>query len=253
MISFDRLVNWVKLVPTKIEMMLPKKFIKREFCLGKKKKKELYVLFPHWWSTYKTTVFIKHNILSAGYSYLGYELPGGILSGDAGKTLKSFLDINQDATRYLKKLAKKHKFSKINVVGVSLGGVNACMLTNNNRLVDTVDLIAPGNCLAEAMWKGGRTQWLRKKYEKKGVSLKKLKEAWSEIAPENNLGGFGGKRVCVKLSKADEVVPYSCGKSLVKKMRACGIKPLVETNDVLGHYITAFKFYLDPWDIIPPK
>ncbi|MBU1130915.1 hypothetical protein KJ840_02170 [Patescibacteria group bacterium] len=36
----------------------------------------------------------------------------------------------------IEKLKKEHSFLKVNVIGVSIGCVNACMIANNNPLIN---------------------------------------------------------------------------------------------------------------------
>jgi hypothetical protein len=69
-----------------------------------------------------------------------------------------------------------------------------------------------------------------------------LKEAWRDLAPENNFDGLKGKEIEIYISKCDVNIPYRFGKKLVDRMVAHGLNPLVNENKYLGHYLTVLRY-----------
>ena len=120
------------------------------------------------------------------------------------------------------------------------------MCANNNQNIDEIFLIIPGHCLAESIWQGISTQKIRQEYENQKISLKKLKNYWYTLAPENNINNLKSKKVSIFLSKADKVIPYYCGKKLLEKAKSLKYNLFYNINDNPGHYLTALKFYLSP-------
>jgi len=223
----------------------PKDYIKKEFK-HKKGSSVLYVILPPWHVELGISRFLNKNIFKNRGSYIDYVFSPEIVSPHPNTTKKCYETIKKTVRADLKKLAKKYGFSKIVIIGISLGCVNACMIANNNPLIKKIILIAPGHCLAESLWNGVRTRRLKQEIEKKDIDLKKLKKAWKALAPENNIAGLKGKDIYVYLSKADEAIPYYGGKSLVESMKKKGLNPFVETNRYLGHYLTVLRFMLFP-------
>lgn len=203
---------------------------------------------PPWHCGLLEYFFIKRR-LKRYSSYLIYIFNPKILSDDAGQTKKYFQEIKNKVVKDINSLDKKYKFKKIVITGISLGCVNASMVANSCKKINEIYLFDPGNCLAESMWKGKNTQNLRKSYEKQGIDLKKLKKLWEDLAPENNLDNFKGKKVHVFLAKKDEIIPYSTGKKLVEEMKKLKEKFTLKVDIHHGHYYTIMKEMIFPEDI----
>jgi len=244
--GFDRIISKFEQEKDGISFKAkPKDYIKKEFKY-KKGSSILYAIVPPWHVELGISRVLKKKILANKDSYIDYVFSPEILSTYPNTAKKCYNIIKKTVRSDLNKLSKKYGFSKIVIIGISLGCVNALMIANNNPLVKKIILIAPGHCLAESLWNGVRTQKLRQEFEKKGINLEKLKKAWKTLAPENNISGLMGKEIYVYLSKADEAIPYYCGKSLVESMIKKGLKPNVKTNKYLGHYLTVLKFMFFP-------
>ena len=171
------------------------------------------------------------------------------MSPDHESTVRYYKGIQERVSEDLNELRQWYGFSEINLIGISLGCVNALMVANHNPLVDKINLVVPGHCLAESMWNGVRTQKMRQAFEDNGVTLEQLKEYWHDLAPENNIDGLEGKGITVRISLADKVIPHYCGKSLIESMEKLGLNPVVRENSYLGHYCTVVSFYFSPTDI----
>ena len=201
----------------------------------------LFLVMPTWADTIKYLGRAKNQVVVSGASFLAYDFPRAILSNNYNLTKNCFDKVNELVRNEISNLKKQYGYTSCVIIGGSLGAVYALMVANGNEDINRTVLIVPSNCLAEAMWKGCRTQHLRKAYEKQGISLKQLKEFWYALAPENNLN-LEDKSISVYLSKTDSVIPYKLGKALVKKMKGAGLN----LNKYLGHYLTLIYFYLFP-------
>lgn len=206
---------------------------------------ELFVLLPPWGGRFCLNLFLRKAILKKGCSVLEYEFPRNILSSDWERTLNYFNFVRELVLRDVEKLKSKYKFSKISIIGVSLGCINACMVANNND-VNILCLVTPGNCLAEAMWYGAATQEIRKDYENKKITLKDLKTYWHTLAPETNIKNLQAKKLLAYISKADKVVPFYNGKTLIEKIKSYNHPVFYKIHKNLGHRVTALIFYLTP-------
>lgn len=215
--------------------------VKSEFSYVKNSK-GLYILLPFMKGKFGLERGLNNRIHKAGYSTLDYEFAQFMLSSDYKATVKNFKTIQKNVRKDITNYKKKYKFPEIHVIGASLGVVNAIMIANKHPLVDKLTLISSGNCLAECLWGGIRTQDIRKQFEKKGVSLKQLKKYWRELAPENNINGLKGKDIHILISKNDDLIPTSYGLKLIRAMKKIGLKPKVKES-YLGHYGMVLKSY----------
>lgn len=205
--------------------------------------KRLCIFLPPWRTDIKYSATVGKKITAAGYSFLGYVFPVGILSSDVEATKKYFDRIKIRVVRDVQNLQKQFGFTTLRMIGVSLGCVNASMIANEYRKFEKIILVVPGHCLAESLWYGLRTQHLRKQFEEKSITLEQLKKAWRDLAPENNLAGMKNSSVILFLSKSDKIIPYRFGEKLAEVMKNNGINLMVKKNKFLGHYGTAFVFY----------
>ena len=207
---------------------------------------ELFILLPHRGGKLYHGDRLSKKLNSKGSSFLTYQIPEEILSADAENTIRSFEEVNNQIVSNIEELTGRYSFSKFHLIGASLGCVNAAMVSSEYPVFDKIDLIVPGNSLAESMWNGRKTQDLRKEFEEKGITLEWLDEAWRNLSPENNLSGFRNSNNRIFLSRADKIIPYENGMKLVEKMREEGIEAKIKDNLPLGHKITLFRFYTFP-------
>ncbi len=208
--------------------------------------KKIYVLITHWYSSVKDYSKVEKFITSLNDSFIVYRFPPNLLSSNYELTRKNFLKLKNDINLDLKNLEKEYGFTAIKIIGISLGGIPTFMVANSNETITDVELIVPGNDLAESLWFGMGTQHLRKEFEKQGITLEKLKEFWKELSPENNLVNLKNKKVTVFLSEADAVIPYACGVKLIEAMRKNELGFELETNKNSGHYLTVLDFLRHP-------
>lgn len=120
------------------------------------------------------------------------------------------------------------------------------MLANKDISINSIDLVVPGDDLAQSLWEGIVTRPLRRSFESQGMDLGRLKNTWAELAPKNNISNLGTDKIRVYLSKSDKVIPYERGLMLTKEMKDIGLHPKISENKFLGHYGTLLKYYLFP-------
>ena len=92
----------------------------------------LFLLGGHFYFNF----FLGEKLFKHGCSFLEYEFPQAILSSNWKITLNTFEKIRDSVIMEIEKLKKEHSFLKVNVIGVSIGCVNACMIANNNPLIN---------------------------------------------------------------------------------------------------------------------
>ena len=242
----DRLISAIFKINDKLSNHARERnFIEKRFNY-KSGSKKLFVLLPTWNNTFIEHYFLRNAFYGFGYSLLEYKFPQEILSSDYKATKRYFKIIERTARADMRRLKKEYGFSRVCVIGISLGTCNACMIANGNKDVDGLYLVAPGNCLAESMWTGLRTQSIREEMEKQGITLKDLKKYWFRLAPENNIGKMKDKPVHAILSRHDIIINYKCGEKLIKAIKSKKIKLIYKENRHIGHYITILLFYINP-------
>jgi len=204
--------------------------------------KGLCVLIPPWKTEADYYKLVRKRIKQAGYSCLEYKIASSLLSPDYEYTRNAFKEVANRVRSDIEKMVQQYVFKEVQVIGVSIGCIEASMIANNNPHVTKLVLVAPGNGLAEPMWYGLKTRNVRRLYEEQGITLSFLMEAWSELALEHNFDGLKGKEVEIYISKSDINIPYRFGRDLADKMIAYGINPRVYENNHLGHYLTVLKY-----------
>lgn len=207
---------------------------------------KLYVITPYWQATMLDIPMriLKKRILKTGNSCLIYQFPVKILSENIHLTEEYFKEIQEEVKKDIKEIKSEYKFSEIIVVGISLGCVNASMITNKNPDINKLILVVPGDSLSESLWRGIGTKKLKNQIIKHHINLEELEKDWRKLDPKNNIDGLSGKDIEIYLSRSDKIIPYTNGNHLVKDMKNIGLNPIVFKNKRLGHYLTPFKFIL---------
>ncbi len=176
--------------------------------------------------------------------YIAFRYPASILSPECEKTHDNVHALVERIEEELDEAAEEYGFDRFRMEGTSLSCVPALMVANGDDRFDEIKLTVPGNCLAESLWKGVRTQRLRRSYENQVDGLLELKRLWADLAPENHVDGLDDVTVHVTLSKADRVIPYHCGRNLVDALESYGVDYTLQENRCLGHYLTALKEFM---------
>jgi hypothetical protein len=210
-----------------------------------KNSKELFVIFPPWTGKFYLNTFLRKSIAKRNCSVLEYEFPRAILSANWKQVLSNFLFIKQSTLSEIDLLKQKHGFEKVNIIGVSLGCINACMIANNNFDIKKLYLILPGHCLAESLWEGESTQELRDELDN-NHNLSDLKQYWRDLAPENNIDNLKVDKISVFLSEADKSIPFDHGKRFLGQLQSYNYSIEYKIVKRLKHSFAAILFYLSP-------
>jgi len=238
-ISLDKII-------TEIEDDFPSHLIARKITrhFFHRDSSKLYVITPYWHANMKDIAMniLKKRILKAGCSCLIYQFPVKILSDNIHLTEKYFKEIKGKIEKDIEEVKNKYNFSEIVMIGISLGCVNASMITNHNSNINKLILVVPGDSLSESLWRGIGTRKLKNQIKKHNVNLKELEKDWEKLDPKNNIDGLSNKDIEIYLSRSDKIIPYTNGNHLVKDMRGIGLNPIVFKNKRLGHYLTPLKF-----------
>ena len=242
---FDFLIN--KLSGEKgidVDVNLKELLIKKFYYLPNSS--DLYISIALWSGGLDYLCHLRKKVKQRNASFLEFKLSSEILSSDTEETLSRFYFLEQQIVNQVKLLHQQYGFDKIHLIGISMGCVTVSMIAHHNSFIDKIILIVPGDSLAEPVWKGIRSQHLKKIIESNGISLKDLKQKWHSLAPENNLDGMEKKEIIVYFSQSDRIIPGEFGECLVNKMYKKNLSPLVCKNKYLGHYGTMGKFFMFP-------
>jgi hypothetical protein len=211
-----------------------------------KKSPKLYVITPYWQATMSqfSIILLKRRILNSGNSCLIYQFPIKILSDNVHLTEQYFKEIETEIKKDVENIKLKHGFIEVVVVGMSLGCVNALMVSNKNNYVNKVILVVPGDSLSDSLWRGIGTRKLKNQIKRHNINLKELEKDWQDLDPKNNIDGLANKYIEIYISKSDKIIPYTNGHHLVVDIENIGLRPVVIKNKRLGHYLTLLKFVL---------
>ena len=121
----------------------------------------LCVLMPPWKTEADYYKPVRKRIRARGYSCLEYRVTSSLISPDHTYTAHSFMAIRDQAVADIERLVREHGFTAVQVIGVSIGCVEAAMVANSSPHVTKAVLVAPGNCLAESLWHGLKTRNVR--------------------------------------------------------------------------------------------
>lgn len=226
--------------------LTPENFLsrsKKEF-LHSPNSETLIICIPSWGQTILQWRQIRKFSENSGLSVLIYEFPREIFSDNHTLTRDIFNLIDKTVRHEIEELRNKYKFKRCSIVAVSLGSSYGSMIYNHNTNIDNIILVCPGSHPAVNTWSGCRTQYIRKSYEKQGMILSELKEAWKDLACENNLPS-PDTEATILYGKYDQVLNYQETKTLADKFLANKIKTVVR-NYNCGHYLLIVYFLLFP-------
>jgi len=185
-------------------------------------KKDIVILLHGWSAPHYLLNVVKRNI-PKNFGYIQYRYPKEMLNSDPINTRAHFFQLIKKITDDLKRLNKKKK-RNFYIYAQSLG-TDFAMVVADEVKIKKIVLVLPGNNLAEAFWKGIKTRLLRKKMQKKGMTLEKLKKIWGPISPDSFFKKNGLEpEYFLVLSEKDKIIPYKNEKALVKMLKRKKVK-----------------------------
>ena len=211
-----------------------------------KKSKVLYIFIPQMSNFKFFTNKLRRLMKKKGCSFLEYSISPMLLTPDPKQVKSNFMKIKARIIKDIESLNKRYGFNEINLIGISIGCVSACLVANRSKIIKILFLIVPGNNLTESLWHGVRTRTLRSSYRKQKIYLHNLKSSWRGLDPENNINHLNEKNLHIFLSKADGVIPYHNGHKFLEELHKQNYEVVSNINKSKGHYLTALDFYLNP-------
>src|SRR3989344_4310576 len=204
----------------------------------------LVVAIPGWGSSFLRWNGLEKFVKEKKYSLLTYEFPREIVSVNLHLTGESFHKSAQIIRKDISNFKEKYNFKRIVILAYSLGVTLAALVYKENHSITDIVLVCPGNDIAEDMWFGCHTQFLRKVYEKKGGTLARLKNDVKNLAFEKNLPAREA-RTLIYYGKYDEVVKNAQGRELLRVLREHNLR--FKSKEIrMGHYLTCAYFLKFP-------
>jgi|SRR3989344_4001184 len=205
--------------------------------MGKNNKRVIFLLSGWYNKLWMFWLFSKILSLN-GYYCITYAYDGDVFSPNTKATTKYFNEIKDEILLKITEL-KKSGYKDFSIFGTSLGTMLALMIANKSPDISRVVLNTTGIDVSEAVWGWDKVNVsFKKELLQQKLTLKQLKELWSEITPASNINNLKNKKILVYLSIKDEVIPFNLGKHLVSEFEDRHYDYTLITNNKLKHLYT---------------
>ncbi|MFD1797913.1 abhydrolase domain-containing 18 [Paracoccus aurantiacus] len=174
----------------------------------------------------------------SGSSYADY-----MLSPDLGRTLQSVRQAVVDG-RHLFAILRRHGYTKLSVLGISLGSWVAGIVAAHEPKVNKAALYLTAGSLADMVWTGSATRHIRATLEKE-ITLGQLRQAWAPLNLENYVDKLArpGLEIQMMLAKRDKVVLPALSEKLASELeRTAARSRVIRMN--CGHYSVTLPPYI---------
>jgi len=206
---------------------------------------ELTVFFPPWHGAREVTSKMIAKLARRG-AVLAYDFHDHILEPDVDKVLASHEFISDTVAGDIEKRRANGGFERLHLLGMSLGNAALAMTTSKiDGNFTRATTVVPGSSLAHSLWNGVRTQGMRAAFEKEGISVEELNDAWKTLNPSHHAHLMGGKLVRAQLSTSDGFIPPAYGEQYVTDLETAGADVEVHRSR-LGHAMNIISFCLRP-------
>lgn len=236
MLSLDAI--FCKLVPMELPYnadFTPERSVKSVSFLPGRDDQELSVIVPPWHATESLIRLRAQKENRLGHSVLYFIFHDDILSAAVERTLDSFTVVADTIASQV----QDHPHVSTRWIATSLGVTTLMRTLGGHQLpADKLELIVPGGDLAESLWNGVRTRPLREQFERQGVSMEELKEAWRLLSPTYQAQHIHGAEVDIRISLADTVISPDSAFGFADALRESGNTVQMHVNRYLGHYGT---------------
>jgi esterase/lipase len=202
---------------------------------------DIVILIPPWKAPKNLFSKIKRT-MPAHIGYIEYAYTDDMLQADPYVTKQNILELVSTINKDIEALNYSKK-RNISLYGVSLGTL-FCMIVADTVNVSKVRLVLPGANLAESVWCGRRTRYLKKRMQGQGITVERLKNIWELVSPDYYFKHHSlSIPFSIVLSTHDYVIPTAQGRALIDILRAKKVRfEFVETS--LYHIPTCLK---DAW------
>lgn len=217
------------------------------------------LVLPQWNSDAEGHVGLCRLLARAGMSALRLSLPyhdrrtppelqraDYIVSSNIARTVQVCRQAVLDARRAVHWLAAQG-FTRIGILGSSLGSCLALLTTAHEPLIRAQALNHISPYFADVVWRGLSTQHVRQGLDGH-IDLDLLRTLWSPISPQMFLGRIRDRQTLLVYARYDLTFPVDLSENLVASFRDAAI-PHDVTVLRCGHYSTGkapFK-YVDGW------
>src|SRR5262245_25403060 len=217
------------------------------------------LVLPQWTSDAEGHVGLCKLLARAGMSALRLSLPyhdrrmppeleraDYIVSSNIARTVQVCRQAVLDARRAIQWLAGQG-YTRIGVLGSSLGSCLALLTTAHEPLVEAQALNHISPYFADVVWRGLSTRHVRQGLDGH-IDLDLLRALWSPISPQNFLERVRGRQTLLVYARYDLTFPVDLSENLVQAFRDRAI-PHEVARMRCGHYSIGkapFK-YLDGW------
>ena len=207
------------------------------------KSDRLVVIFPGW-HTHKFPVNrLSQRLAKKGWAVLTYDFHDQILVPSDEIVKQSFGYIRDQIGKDIADLTAKNGYQQVRFTGISLGNVAMALVSESFNKFDSAIFVVGGEDLAEDMWHGYRTLFLRDEFKKAHIGLRKLDQDWHDEAPMNHARRFNDKKVKFVMSRSDKFILPKYQRRLIEDLRAAGAEVDVSVRYV-GHLMTIMRFCL---------
>jgi len=220
------------------------------------------IVLPQWNADPDGHVGLCHLLSRFGMSALRLSLPyhdermpteltraDYIVSANVARTLQVCRQAVID-TRLAAAWLHKRGYTKIGILGTSLGSCLALITAAHEPLIKTAALNHISPYFADVIWKGLSTSHIRKSLEGQ-IELDVLRRLWMPISPASYLDRIKNKRILLVYAKYDLTFPVELSQQLIREFNQREIPHKVGVLPC-GHYSTGvapFK-WLDAWFLI---
>ena len=206
------------------------------------------IVLPQWNADAEGHVALSRLMARAGISALRLSRPDHdarmpaeltradyIVSSNVVRTAQVCRQAVLDARRAVAWLARQG-FSRIGILGTSLGSCLAMLTTAHEPLLRAAALNHISPYFADVVWEGLSTAHVRQGLAG-NVDLDRLRRMWLPISPFPFLDRVKGRKVLLVYARYDLTFPVRLSRMLVDEFRARGVEPEV-TVLPCGHYST---------------
>lgn len=166
-----------------------------------------------------------------------------MLGPNLGMTIQSIRQAVVDA-RQLIKIVQGAGYTKLSVLGMSLGSWVAGLVAAHEPAVEKVSLLLTGGDLADMVWTGGATQHIRASFEGR-IAQSELRRAWAPLSLESYVDKLARPELAIQivLATRDQVVLPAVSERLVQRLLSAGASPHVKRLNC-GHYSLTLPPYI---------
>ena len=221
-----------------------------------KKSKSAVIILGHWNANKPTYNRLARIYSMSGISALRISLPyhderrpktmpiaSGLMSSDLNLTVESLRQAVIEARMGIKWL-KQQGYTRIGLVGASLGSAIALLTACHEPEVEAMVGYLTASSIADIVWKGSATQHLKKAFEK-DFDVKTLRDVWSCVNPGSYLNHLARPNFSMHVGWArfDTICPTVQTKRMLVQLKKLNV-PVESYSYACGHNTLALSPFI---------